>query len=127
MTRLCRLSEPEPLSRSAVSGCGVADRSVGARAYLGPRPLGPVTRWLMGRSAGDDSGRSVFSGAPPVVGGSRDTCGSWPEGLGSSQGCWGRWGDRSGMVGSVDRGQRVGAEFAQDVVAAAGELAGDGQ
>src|SRR3954454_21925601 len=75
-----RLSEPEPLSSLAVRGCGVGNRSAGARAYLGPRPLWPVTRWLMGRSAGDDSGRSVFLGAPLALGGSRDTFGSGPEG-----------------------------------------------
>jgi hypothetical protein len=86
VARKCCLSEPEPSSRPAVSGCGVADRSAGARAYLGPRPLWPVTRWLMGRPAGDDSGRSVFLGAPPAWGGTRDTFGSWPEALGSSQG-----------------------------------------
>src|SRR4051812_781491 len=28
----------------------------GARAYPGPRPGWPVTRWLMGRSIGDGSG-----------------------------------------------------------------------
>ena len=40
----------------------------------------PVTRWLMGRSTGDDSGRSVFSGAPPTRGGSREhSVGSWSE------------------------------------------------
>src|SRR4051794_40493642 len=67
-----------------VSGCGGCDRSAGARPYLGPRPLGPVTRWLMGRPAGDDSGRSVFCGAPPRWGGTRDPCGSWPEALWAS-------------------------------------------
>src|SRR3954447_8739618 len=33
------LSEFVLLSRPGVSGCGVVDRSAGARAYLGPRPL----------------------------------------------------------------------------------------
>ena len=80
-----RLSEPEPLSRPGVSGCGVGDRSAGARAYLGPRPLRPVTRWLMGRSAGDDSDRSVLLGAPPETDGSRDTFGSGSEALRASQ------------------------------------------
>src|SRR4051794_477877 len=60
----CRLSERVLLSRPGVSGFAVADRSAGARAYLGPRPLWPVTRWLMGRSAGDDSGRSVLLCSP---------------------------------------------------------------
>src|SRR4051812_17241136 len=128
------LSEFGSMSRSEVSGCGGCDRSAGARAYLGPRPLGPVTRWLMGRSAGDDSGRSVFSGAPPGMGGSRDICGSWPEVLEASQdagaacaiGCGSEW-VSAGESGSGDRGEGVGAEVAQDVEAAAGELAGDGQ
>src|SRR3954447_23198680 len=95
MTQRCRLSEPEPLSRPGVSGCGVDDRSAGARAYLGPRPLGPVTRWLMGRCAGDDSDRSVLLGAPPKMDGSRDTFGSGSEALRASQWWRGRWRDRS--------------------------------
>jgi hypothetical protein len=42
--------------------------------------LGPGAGDVMvdGRSAGDDSGRSVFGGPPPVDG-SRDSCGSRPE------------------------------------------------
>src|SRR4051812_2482916 len=78
------LSELGSMSRLGVSGCGGCDRSAGARPYLGPRPLGPVTRWLMGRPAGDDSGRSVFCGAPPGWGGTRDPCGSWSEALWAS-------------------------------------------
>src|SRR3954471_3491003 len=73
------------MSRPGVSGCGVCDRSAGARAYLGPRPVWPVTRWLMGRSAGDDSDRSVLLGAPPETNGSRDTFGSGSEALRASQ------------------------------------------
>src|SRR3954462_3561466 len=84
VTAKVRLSELVLLSRLGVSGCGVADRSAGARAYLGPRPVWPVTRWLMGRSAGDDSGLGLLRSAARV-GGSRDTFGSWPEALGSSQ------------------------------------------
>src|SRR5687768_7753402 len=76
----------------------------------------------MGRSAGSDSGRSVFGGPPPV-GGSRSTCGSRPEewlssrtdGLGGTNG-----GSGGGLKG-------VGTELAQGVEAAPGELTGDRQ
>jgi len=121
------LSEPVPMSRPGVSGCGGCDRSAGARAYLGPRPLWPVTRWLMGRSTGDDSGRSVLLGAPSKLDGCRDTSGSWPEAFGSSQDVGAAGAIGRGPGGSGGRGERVGSELAQDVEAAAGEFAGDGQ
>src|ERR671915_2390747 len=76
----------------------------------------------MGRSAGDDSGRSVFGGPPPV-GGSRDSCGSGPEDWLSSGS-----GGLGGTVGGSGDGLQGGrAEFAQRVEAAPGELAGDRQ
>src|SRR5688500_17214058 len=75
----------------------------------------------MGRSAGSDSGRSVFGGPPPV-GGSRESCGSQPEDRGSS-GMVGLAGRIGGGFGDGLEG--VGAELAQRVEAAVGELAGD--
>src|SRR5215211_7456318 len=77
----------------------------------------------MGRSAGNDSGRSVFGG-PPSSGGSRESRGSWPEDWLSS----GNVGlaERVGG-GSGDGLQGVGAEFAQRVEAAPREFAGDRQ
>src|ERR671915_571149 len=77
----------------------------------------------MGRSAGVDSGRSVFGGPPPV-GGSRDSCGSGPE-VWLSSGSGGRGG--TCRRGSGEGLQGVGAEFAQRVETAPGELAGDRQ
>src|SRR6266508_6992221 len=80
----------------------------------------------MGRSAGSDSGRSVFVGAP-LWGGYRESCGSWPEDWLSSRDL-GAWRNRSGDergVGSADWFERLGAERAQGVETAPGELAGD--
>jgi len=67
-----RLSEPGPSSSRGASGCGVVwFRSFRGRPGLsGCSALWPATWWSMGRSAGNDSGRSVFGGPPPV-GGSR--------------------------------------------------------
>src|SRR3954468_5630785 len=115
------------MSRPAVSGCGVGDRSAGARAYLGPRPEWPVTRWLMGRPAGETpAARSFEERRPSGVGlTTLSGAGRKPWGHLSDGGSAGR--DREGSGGSGDRGERVGSEFSQDVVAAAGELAGDGQ
>src|SRR5215208_5131227 len=80
----------------------------------------------MGQSRWSDSGRSFFGGPPPG-GGSRGTCGSWPEGCESS---W-RVGvtERAMVAGSGVRDglQRGGPEVAQDVVGAPGELARDRQ
>ena len=80
---------PVRLSRSGVSGCGVSRwfRSLRGRPALsGCAAWWPATRWLMGRSAGDDSGRSVFCGAPPRGTGLVALFGSWSEAFGSSDG-----------------------------------------
>jgi hypothetical protein len=50
------------LRRSVVVEWYGCDRSAAARRYLGARPCGRRTCWSMGRSAGSDSGRSVFGG-----------------------------------------------------------------
>ena len=93
-----------------------------ALPYLGPR--------LLSVAAGDemvdrsflwsDSGRSVFGGPPPG-GGSLNRSGSWPEA-----------GYASVMGGLEELGKSVvdgfeggGAELAQQVIGAPGELAGD--
>src|ERR687897_2456340 len=80
----------------------------------------------MGQSGWSDSGRSVFRGSPSW-GGSRSSCGSWPEALRSSS-SGGRKRSASGR-GSAGRDglQGGGAELAQDVEAAARELARDRQ
>src|SRR3954470_23701223 len=78
----------------------------------------------MGQSGWSDSSRSVFVGPPPE-GGSRSTCGSWPEG--SSSGSGGRDGAAGGGSARWDGFQGGRAEFAQDVVGAARELARDRQ
>src|SRR5215211_6831606 len=76
----------------------------------------------MGRSVGVDSGRSVFGG-PPLGGGGRSRCGSWPEGwLSSWIGGLGRNGRR---WRSVDGFERAGPEVAEGVEGAPGELARD--
>src|SRR5215217_9389197 len=78
----------------------------------------------MGRSAGNDSGRSVFGGPPPV-GGSR---GSLREPAGRVGAIWDWWAWRNGSLGgSGGWFQGVGAEFAQRVEAAPRELARDRQ
>src|SRR3954447_26883004 len=80
----------------------------------------------MGQSGWSDSGRSVFVGPPPG-GGSRSTCGSWPEAWKSS-GSSGRGGaDWQWRSGGGDWFQGGGAEVAQDVVGAPRELARDRQ
>src|SRR4051794_22971081 len=78
----------------------------------------------MGQSGWSDSGRSVFVGPPPE-GGSRSTCGSWPEAWSSGSG--GRDGAAGGGSARWDGFQRGRAEFAQHVVGAARELARDRQ
>src|SRR5918997_7120723 len=78
----------------------------------------------MGRSAVDDSGRSVFGGPPPA-GGSRGSCGSGPEDWLSSGS--GGLAERVREQRSADGLEGVGAEFAQRVEAAPGELARDRQ
>src|SRR5919108_5083050 len=82
----------------------------------------------MGRSVGNDSGRSVFVGAPPA-GGNRNSCGSWPE-VRLPSGAWWAWRRRSAWArrrSSVDGFERRWPEVAERVVGAAGELAGDRQ
>src|SRR3954451_2366139 len=78
----------------------------------------------MGQSGWSDSSRSVFVGPPPE-GGSRSTCGSWPEG--SSSGSGGRDGAAGGGSARWGGVQGGGAEFAQHVVGASRELARDCQ
>jgi hypothetical protein len=76
----------------------------------------------MGRSAGNDSGRSVFGG-PPSSGGSRSSCGSWPEvELPSSR--WGLGG--TGGCGSADGLERLGPQRLEGVKAAPGERRSSG-
>src|SRR5918999_299698 len=78
----------------------------------------------MGRSAGNDSGRSFFVWPPPW-GGYRDSRGSWPEDSVPS-GKW--WGMAEAIGGSSSDGlQGVGTELAQGVKAAPGEFSGDRQ
>src|SRR5919109_3681829 len=81
----------------------------------------------MGRSAGNDSGRSFFVGSPPE-GGYRKSRGSRPEDRVPSGKSW-AW--RNGSAGargrSADRLECLRAELAQGVETAPGELAGDRQ
>src|SRR6478736_7598778 len=82
----------------------------------------------MGQSGWSDSGRSVFGGPPPG-GGSRSTCGSWPE-VWESSGKVGRGGadrGRGGESGGRGRFQGGGAEFVEHVEGTSRELARDRQ
>jgi len=93
-----------------------------ALPYLGPRlPSVAAGDEMVDRSfLWSDSGRSVFGGPPPG-GGSLNRSGSWPEA-----------GYASVMGGLEELGKSVvdgfeggGAELAQQVIGAPGELAGD--
>src|SRR6266511_6232493 len=79
----------------------------------------------MGRSAWNDSGRSVFGGSP-LGSGYRDSCRSRPEALRPSGiGELERRRSPNGL--SVDRFERLGPEFTQGVKATPRELARDRQ
>jgi hypothetical protein len=96
----------------------------GRPGLSGCTTLWPATRWLIGRSDGNDSGRSVFVGSP-LESGSHDSCGSWPEALVSS-GKLGLAEDRHEKSCRLGDGlERLGTERAQRVEAASGEFAGE--
>src|SRR5215217_2112380 len=82
----------------------------------------------MGHSGWSDSGRSVFVGPPPE-GGSRSSCGSWPEASKSSRSGGRTNGADLGMVSGTGwvGFQGGGSELAQDMEGAPRELARDRQ